>query len=309
MTTRRQFLQLSVTGAVAAAAAAIPFASAAHAARTITGGSAITGNNGNGRIAITQVRNATLIVHYAGVKFLIDPYLAEKGAYPGFPGTYHSELRNPLVPLKTPLKTILDVDAVIVTHTHNGNPQGDHWDEAAAKLVPKHLPIFAQDEADAKRIRAQGFNDVRVLTPTSSFKGVSLSWTPGRHGTEQTRILFEPLGNVCGIVFRHPDEKTLYIVGDSRWNGFVRKSLATYKPDVIVLNAGFALAPPYDGIIMGTEDVAMVAEAAPEATLVASHLEAVNHCSVSRADLREYSALMGFDKRMHIPEDGETIHV
>ena len=33
---------------------------------------------------IKQVRNATLRVDYAGTKFLIDPYLARKEAYPGF---------------------------------------------------------------------------------------------------------------------------------------------------------------------------------------------------------------------------------
>ena len=32
---------------------------------------------------LTQVRNATLVLHYAGKKFLIDPMLAEKEAWPG----------------------------------------------------------------------------------------------------------------------------------------------------------------------------------------------------------------------------------
>jgi len=313
MTSRRQFIQLSVTGAVAAAAASIPFTSAAQSALTAaTSGTAgkVSAGSGKGRIKITQVRNATLIVNYAGVKFLIDPYLAEKEAYPGFEGTLNSQLRNPRVALKTPLSTILDVDAVIVTHTHNGNPQGDHWDEAAVKLVPKHLPLFAQHEADAARIRAQGFTDVRVLTPQSSFKGVSLSWTPGRHGTEEaTAVAGEGLGDVCGIAFRHADEETLYLTGDTRWNSYVRKTLKTYKPDVIVMNAGFAIATNLDGIIMGVEDVNEVAEAMPDATLIASHLEAVNHCTVTRADLRKYSQLMGFDSRLLIPEDGETVSV
>jgi L-ascorbate metabolism protein UlaG (beta-lactamase superfamily) len=42
--------------------------------------------------------------------------------------------------LKTPIDEILDVNAVIVTHTHP-----DHWDDAAISLVPKHLPLFAQN--------------------------------------------------------------------------------------------------------------------------------------------------------------------
>lgn len=188
MTSRRQFIQLSVTGAVAAAAASIPFTSAAQAALTAaTSGTAgtVSAGSGSGRIKITQVRNATLIVNYAGVKFLIDPYLADKEAYPGFEGTLNSQLRNPRVALKTPMNTILDVDAVIVTHTHNGNPQGDHWDEAAVKLVPKHLPLFAQHEGDAARIRAQGFTDVRVLTPDSPSRAYRSAGR--RDGTERKK--------------------------------------------------------------------------------------------------------------------------
>jgi L-ascorbate metabolism protein UlaG (beta-lactamase superfamily) len=34
---------------------------------------------------ITHIRNATQLMTYAGKRFLIDPMLAPKGAYPGFP--------------------------------------------------------------------------------------------------------------------------------------------------------------------------------------------------------------------------------
>lgn len=93
---------------------------------------------------ITQIRNATLKISFAGKTFLIDPMLAEKGAYPGFDGTLNSHLRNPLVDLPVSLESLFaGVDAVIVTHTHL-----DHWDEAAGIHLPKSLPIFAQHEQD-----------------------------------------------------------------------------------------------------------------------------------------------------------------
>lgn len=34
---------------------------------------------------ITQIRNATQLITYAGKRFLIDPMLAPKGAYPASP--------------------------------------------------------------------------------------------------------------------------------------------------------------------------------------------------------------------------------
>jgi L-ascorbate metabolism protein UlaG (beta-lactamase superfamily) len=77
---------------------------------------------------ITQVRNATLLIDYAGTRFLVDPMLAPKGSYPAFEGTANSHLRNPLVELPLPMAQLLDVDAVIVTHDHL-----DHWDETAPR--------------------------------------------------------------------------------------------------------------------------------------------------------------------------------
>jgi L-ascorbate metabolism protein UlaG (beta-lactamase superfamily) len=85
---------------------------------------------------IKQVRNTTLIIEYVGKTFLVDPFLAEKGAYTGFDGTANSHLRNPLVDLTVPMDEILDVDPVIVTHLHP-----DHWDEAPKTLVRRPLRI------------------------------------------------------------------------------------------------------------------------------------------------------------------------
>ena len=42
------------------------------------------------------------------------------------------------------------VDAVILTHTHL-----DHWDEAAQKAIPKDLPLFVQNEEDARLVRGR----------------------------------------------------------------------------------------------------------------------------------------------------------
>jgi L-ascorbate metabolism protein UlaG (beta-lactamase superfamily) len=92
--------------------------------------------------------------------------LAAKGAWAGFAGTARSELRNPLVELPFSIETIIDVDAVIVTHTHD-----DHWDEAAIAAIPKTLPVYVQHEADAGCCAARAFSDIRLLSETA-FAGV-----------------------------------------------------------------------------------------------------------------------------------------
>jgi len=257
---------------------------------------------------ITQIRNATLRLDFGGTRFLIDPYLAEKGTYPGFsgnldPATFDeaSAPRNPTAELTVPMAQILDVDAVVVSHLHD-----DHWDEAAIRLVPKHLPLFVQNEPDADAVRGQGFTDVRVLAGDVVFKGVTLTKTPGQHGSDEAAKLTGP---VMGIVFRHPQEKTLYVAGDTIWNDDVAQNLRDHAPQAVVVNAGFAQWFGVGPIIMGADDVRRVCEAVPEATVIASHMEAVNHAELTRAALRDDAEAHGYAANLRIPADGDTITI
>ena len=64
-------------------------------------------------VTLQLIRNATVKVTYGDTTILVDPMLAEPGAYPGFPNTWRSELRNPLTPLPMPVIDVLKgVDAV-----------------------------------------------------------------------------------------------------------------------------------------------------------------------------------------------------
>lgn len=92
---------------------------------------------------IKQIRNATLVVEYAGKKFLIDPMLAEKGTYPPFPNSLRQDQFNPLVSLPTSIENIIhDIDAVIVTHLHL-----DHFDDVAKEVLPVlHFMVSPQLE-------------------------------------------------------------------------------------------------------------------------------------------------------------------
>ncbi len=252
---------------------------------------------------LTQIRNATLKVEYAGKKFLIDPMLSKKGAFPGFPGTINSHIANPTVDLPLPLSEILDVDAVIVTHTHQ-----DHWDDAAKEAIPKDMPIFTQNARDQWDIQMSWFRNTWVLEECNDFGGITLNKTPGQHGRGEILegLMGDILGNVCGIVFTHPREKTLYIAGDTVWYQGVEQNLKQYKPDVMVLNSGDAKVLPNESIIMGKEDVYEAYKAAPLATIIASHMGAVNHASLSREDLRAFIVDHRMNSRVLVPEDGES---
>ncbi|KER72393.1 MBL fold metallo-hydrolase [Burkholderia cepacia] len=251
---------------------------------------------------IQQIRNATVIVEIAGTRFLVDPVLSPKDTYPGFEGTANSHLNWPTVELPLPVDQILDVDAIIVTHTHL-----DHWDDGAKSLIPKDMPIFVQHEEDANIVKESGFTDVRLMTESTEFNGLTLIKTPGQHGSDEAiHAIGHLLGQVSGVVFKHPDEKTLYLAGDTIWNKYVEDNLKAYKPEAIILNSGDAQVPGLGSIIMGKEDVYKVHQAAPQAMLFATHMEAVNHATLTRKELREFSAEKGMTGFLLIPEDGET---
>lgn len=257
---------------------------------------------------VQQIRNATVKITYGDTTFLVDPMLAEQGAYPGFENTYRSELRNPLVGLPMPFEEMIDdVDAVIVTHTHL-----DHWDDAAQELLPKDIPLFAQNAADAELIRSQGFSDVRILDGDAEFGGVKMHKTGGQHGSDTLYAvpeLAEALGDVMGVVFEVPNQKTTYLVGDTIWRDEVEQALTQYRPEVVVMNAGAAEMTAFEGdpIIMGKEDTLRMHQAAPNAAIIAVHMGAVNHMTLSRDELSDYVQEVGIQDHVSIPADGEVI--
>ncbi|WP_115513001.1 MULTISPECIES: MBL fold metallo-hydrolase [Xanthomonas] len=258
--------------------------------------------------SIQQIRNATAKITYGDTVLLVDPMLAAKGAYPGFPDTYRSELRNPTVDLPFDVGQVLkDVDAVLLTHTHL-----DHWDPAAETLIPRQMPMFVQHEADAALLRGKGFADVRILPAHATFGGVKISRIADQHGTAamfQVEPLAKLLGSVTGFVFEKAGEPTIYLAGDTVWTDDVQDAIKRYTPDVIVLNTGDARIKGFDaGIIMGVADTSRVHALAPKAKIVAVHMDAVNHMTVSRADLRRYVSEKAIQDSVLIPEDGETLN-
>lgn len=263
--------------------------------------------------SIQLIRSATTKVCIAGKTFLIDPMLSAKGSFPGFEGTVRSEIPNPTVDLPSPIEDVLrNVDAVVVTHTHM-----DHWDKAAQEAIPKALPLFAQHENDAEIIRGQGFTNVIVLSGSTTFEGVTLTRTEGQHGCcamYAIAPLAEALGQIMGVVFSALHQPTIYVVGDTIWREEVEDAIAKHKPDVVILYAGYAMLQGFadDSIIMGKTDTLRAAEALekagkPDAKIVAVHLESINHCVSSRADIRAFAEEKSISDKVLVPEDGELM--
>ncbi|AHZ54564.1 MBL fold metallo-hydrolase [Bacillus cereus] len=248
---------------------------------------------------IHQIRNATIVVEYAGKRFLIDPMLAEKGTYPPFPNSPRQDQNNPLVSLPVPVENIINnIDAVIVTHLHL-----DHFDEAAQRILPKDIKLFVQNEEDATEVRNAGFKNVEVLQEDTVFEGIQLLKTKGEHGRGE---ILKLAGLVCGIVFKHQSEKMLYVAGDTVWYDEVQKILDTHKPEIIVVNGGDNQFFEGGSLIMDKEDIYEVYKAAPNSQIIVVHMEAVNHWNLSREELKSFISEKGITSTVSVPDDGQS---
>ncbi len=247
------------------------------------------------------VRHATFAFEIGGVRVLVDPMLAEAGTAPAVPNTPNVR-QNPLVDLPFEDAILSDLiestDAVLVTHTHN-----DHWDGRARELIPKDRLVLCQPEDEA-RISGAGFANVSAVDPGLAWKGLQFFRTGGRHGTGEIGAQLAP---VSGFVVQAEGSPSLYVAGDTIWCEEVEEALLAHRPDVVVVNAGAAQFLEGDPITMTAEDVVRVCRAAPEARVIATHMEAINHCLLTRADLAEALEAQALSDRVGIPADGETL--
>jgi L-ascorbate metabolism protein UlaG (beta-lactamase superfamily) len=245
------------------------------------------------------LRHATSLITMQGLTLLIDPMLSTAGSMDPVANAASTQ-RIPTVDLplnEDQLRDCLDkVDAVLVTHLHR-----DHWDARAVELLRKDLPIFCQPNDEAT-IKSQGFTTVIPVTTMNEWRGIRLHRTRGRHGTGE---IGQKMGAVSGFVLRADREPTLYIAGDTIWCEEVDDALRTYHPAAVIVNAGGAQFLTGDPITMTAEDVVRVCRALPDAQIIAVHMEAVNHCLVTRPLLREGLHSAGIDGRVLIPDDGD----
>lgn len=268
-------------------------------------------------------RNASAKLTYAGLTILLDPMLSPKGALPSFAGI----ASNPTVELPVPIAEIIDgIDAVIVSHLHE-----DHFDDAAARALPKDIPILTPHNASdvtigdpstrtmfKAQIEAKGFTNVREIargeTGSTTFRGITLHQVYGRHGKGS---IGDVLGNVNGIVLQAPGEPTIYWAGDTVLDddGEIEAVLSRFKPDIVIAHTGGPLIEAFSPEILlmdadqGLRFFNMAANANPNVQAIAVHMEALDHCFSTRANLKTalQTSTSKLPKRLVIPGDGDVV--
>lgn len=242
------------------------------------------------------IRSATLRLEYAHRTFLIDPYLADKHSRPSFTGAS----LNPLVDLPCPPQEVIaGVEMVLISHLHS-----DHFDPAAQELLPKDLTLYCQPQ-DKAVIEAKGFRNVVPVLDTVNWQGITITRTACQHGSGK---VLQEMGTASGFVLKAEHEPTVYWAGDTIWCEAVAKVIEQTKPDIIITHSCGAMWGDRVLIVMDAVQTIAVCRAAPNSTVVATHMDSLDHATITRQALREFAEANGVGpEKLVIPLDGEKI--
>ncbi len=245
---------------------------------------------------IQLIRNATLRITYGGHTFLIDPYLAAKHTRPSFTGAS----LNPLVDLPcTPQEAIANCEMVLISHLHS-----DHFDSVAQSLLPKDVPILCQP-GDEAAIAEHGFQHVTPLVQSIVWNAITITRTSGQHGSGD---VLSQMGQVSGFILHNEQEPSLYWAGDTIWCEAVKETIEQIHPAIIVTHSCGAVWGKGSLIVMDAEQTITVCQMAPQSVVVATHMDSLDHATVSRTDLQVAARDHNISSaQLLIPQDGETL--
>lgn len=242
---------------------------------------------------IKLIRSATISLQYSGHSILIDPYFADQYSQP----SYAEKSKNPLVGLPLSLAEIMaGIDTVIVSHLHS-----DHFDPVAQNYLPKTIPILCQD-SDEYKIREMGFRNIHPIRDHCQLGNISIQRVMGKHGDGD---VLKEMGITSGFLFNAPDESELYWAGDTILFDKITDLLLERKPKVIVTHSSGGVWGDGVKIIMDEVQTVEVCKLLPQSIVIATHMDSLDHCLVSRQQLREYADRNNIGRnQLFIPNDG-----
>ena len=206
-------------------------------------------------------------------------------------------IRMPICDLPFSTTEILeDVDFYIVTHLHPDHFDMDNYNE----VLDRNIPIFIQNNAEADFMKNLGFKDIKILQENGSSLGkIKLTRVEALHGS------LTPCGPASGLIFEAEREPTIYFAGDTIMYDGVKSVIEKFKPDIIILNVADAFFIKYGHLIMDEEAIDIIHKLAPNAKIIASHLDNVAHAYLTRNILLYKLIQKGIEQEILIPNDGQ----
>ncbi len=250
----------------------------------------------SGNVEIELIRHATLKIYYGGDVILLDPMLndaTENVTIKAGDITYNYAITSDL---PYPASEVVeDATAVLLTDTSD-----DHFDETAIELINKHLPLLVQPN-DENTLKANGFRNVVGVTSAVRVGNTRFIRVLGTRGS---KLMNKRMGSVAGYVITRTGLPTIYVVGDCIFDNTVRNTIQKYRPGIIVVNSGGATIMDIP-VMMDAAQTIELARFAPDATVVAVGLGAVDNSPVTRESLIRMATRHDLD--IQVPGEAEVL--
>jgi L-ascorbate metabolism protein UlaG (beta-lactamase superfamily) len=240
-----------------------------------------------------QIRHGTCIVELDNLKILIDPILYKKNTLEPIKGGI--DQRNPIIDISVNESILKNIDIILLTHLHY-----DHFDPEILQFYGKNVHIICCIDYKKKLLK-MGFSNISFVKDKTEINGVEVILTKGKHGAGIVGI---SMGKSYGFIIKTKDKSVVYITGDTIWCKFVEKTLKNYNPNYIIGFAGSATIKKVH-ITLDANDIKNILEIAPNAKMIVNHMDAWNHCSLTKEKLKNSIE----NRNLYIPEDGETINI
>ncbi len=261
---------------------------------------------------IHHVRNATFVIETDSSRILIDPSLSDKSTLPPFTFIKHPPAKNPTVALPGNAKELIkDTTLCLVTHSQKWGIEPlthtDHFDKPGkAFLMVNKIPVVCPIN-DVAYMEKNGLTVEAGLTywQAEEISCGRITAVPALHGHNWTHNM---MANGAGFYLELPDEPSIYISGDTVYTKDVERALEELKPDVAVVAAGSASLDVGGAILMPMEEIITFTRKAPK-KVIANHMEALNHCPTTRAQLKGELEKQGLLEKTYIPENGESFTI
>lgn len=245
-------------------------------------------------IEFVHIRHSTSIIKIGDKKILVDPMLSAKESLPSVK-TINNELKNPRTELPFNRDSIaLNVDYLLLTHLHF-----DHFDKEAIATLSKKIPVLCS-KTDVKAVEKAGFLMIHPIANEYEIDGIKIIQYPAIHGIGVLKYM---MGKGSSYLIEYKGFK-IFLTGDCLLTGTLKNNLIQTKPDIVIANAGAAKLKFGKPITMSIRDIQEISSILPESKILVVHLDAVNHCTETRAYCKE---LIRDYPNIYIPNDGEKV--
>lgn len=248
---------------------------------------------------LTLIGGPTVLIEYAGLRFLTDPTFDAPGDYELPHVTLH-KTHGPALNLDE----IGKVDTVLLSHDQHA----DNLDTSGRSSLAQAGHVLTT-KAGAQRLggSAQGLAPWQsVDLPTAQGRVVRVTATPARHGPAG----IEPFaGDVIGFILEADGAPTIYVTGDTVWYDGVAEVARRFKAGVVLLFAGSAQTRGPFNLTMNVNDAIETAHAFPQAAIVPVHCDGWAHFKQSRDDVVRSFKALGIEQRLRLLEPGVSTTV